>query len=118
MITVVPAGVFFATPPLRRQLGLLCVLLAAAACARMDYRVQTENFRSVGAGNGSELATITYRYSDAQPPYAVTVRDLARGYALEAPVYHDSDMGMESHFTVSRTRELNNFVGIQTSFSF
>lgn len=118
MITMVPAGGFFTTSHPQRLIGLLCVLLVASACGRMDYRVQAENFRPENAAKSPELATITYRYSDSQAPYDVTVRKVPRGYALEAPVYHDSDMGMESHFAISRTRELGNFVGLQTSFSF
>ncbi|MFM9889786.1 MAG: hypothetical protein ACKVOE_03945 [Rickettsiales bacterium] len=100
------------------MVSLLIVASLATSCSRMDYAVRSDNFRADALAKNPALATLTYRYSDTQAPYEVTVRKVPRGYAMEAPVYDDPDMGMESHFTVSRTREFNNFVGMQTSFSF
>lgn len=108
--------------PVGRVLCLLVTFFfvgAISACSRFDYEIHSENFTADKPSQVSQaLATLSVRYADDAKPYTMSVRDIPRGYALQAPLYEAPDERMESHLTISRSRELHDFVGIQSSWSF
>ena len=100
-----------------RCASILALALISAACGLVDYSIGPSNLVSNQfSGSTSELGTIYFHYTDQAEPYAVHVNRTAKGYAINAPLYHDEDSG--AHLTLSRTKDYQFFVGMQANYTF
>lgn len=101
---------------LSRHVLLLFVPLTFGACGFIDYDLERSHF-AAPSSKGRDIGLIYFHYADDKEPYTVHVRKVRGGYAMQAPLYDNSD-GDHVQFSASRTKQRDYFIGIEGKFTF
>jgi hypothetical protein len=100
----------------KQRIVLMFFALSLAACAGIDYDIEPKNMFAAPSKN-KNIGVVRFHFTEDGQPYEMRVRRVKSGHAMQASLI-DETADSRLNFTMSRTHELNYFVGVEGRYAF